>query len=192
MIVDNFFSGLVFSMLRVWADAQNYAGVRNPVDDTVYPGICAEFPDNDFMRERVENKLAELNKGKRVKIKTLFMRLSVEGTPTPQPVHTDISMGQLTFLLYMNRKEHCKGGTRVLRHVTGLDRSPATLEEMALLERDCRDLDQWETLRNCPMAPNRAFILPSHHFHLAEPVGGFGSCAKDGRLVMVGFGDLEA
>jgi hypothetical protein len=118
------------------------------------------------------------------------MRLSPDGVHVPHPVHTDISMGKYSLMLYLNRAEHCRGGTSILKHIeSGMVRTPRTEEEFALWQRDMRNPEAWSYVDAAEMAPNRAFIFDADMYHRAEPEGGFGKDATDGRLVLTMFFD---
>lgn len=175
MIIDGFLPD--FDDFRAWADTQLYAPVVNPADGVEYPGICANVPTWGT-RQRLESIF-----GQPVKINTAFMRLSLEGVQAPHQAHNDALMGQYSLMLYLNRAEHCQGGTSLVRHASG--------DDMAHWETDHSKPEMWRVYSMCEMRPNRAFIFRAELFHRAEPVNGFGRDATDGRLVYTCFFDLQ-
>jgi hypothetical protein len=164
-----------FDEIRSFADHANYEDVTNPVDGVVYPGICRDVPEFDIL-----NRLRRLRFLGPIENPTMFMRLSTEGTTPPHWAHSDESMGRYSLMLYLNRAEHAKGGTALLRHRDG---EP----DIEVWARDTNLPEQWEILSVCEMRPNRAFIFRSELWHAALPIGGFGKDATNGRLVLTVF-----
>lgn len=182
-VVDDFLSD--FDSFRLYADAATFQDETNPADGVVYPHICKEIPE--AIASEISQKLSEL-KGGEVAISALFMRMSPDGVAVPHQCHTDNSMGQWSFMLYMNRPEDCQGGTGLVYHrQTGIAFAPQDEECLDLLIDEQNDGDKWETHRLIEMQPNRAAIFRADAFHRAEPVGGFGSTSKNARLVLTGF-----
>lgn len=177
-IVDDFLSH--FDQWRTWADGLTYASEVNPIDCVAYPGIYKDVPTYGIA-QRLGLLLGP------VAIKACFLRLSVAGCPVPHVAHTDSSMGEFSMMLYMNRPEHCLGGTSLLRHHNGMQTTPTTDEDLATWQRDMNRLEPWDVLMCCPMKTNRAFVFPSNLMHRAEPVGGFGTTSANGRLVLTCF-----
>ena len=106
--------------------------------------------------------------------------------------HTDDSMGSLSFMLYLNRNEHCIGGTSFVAHKkTGLNSAPTNQKQVEVWRQDTNNFDAWAITGMCPMVENRAAIFEASKMHRALPVGGFGKGAEDGRLVLTMFFDLN-
>jgi len=175
MIIDSFLPD--FDDFRAWADTQVYAPVVNPADGVEYPGICKDVPVYGT-RMRLQAIMQHP-----VKINAAFMRLSLAGVHVPHQSHHDGLMGQFSLMLYLNRPEHCRGGTSLVRHVSG--------DDMAHWEADHSRPEMWQVYSMCEMAPNRAFIFRADLMHRAEPIGGFGDNPTNGRLVYTAFFDLE-
>lgn len=171
MIIDDFSDR--FHEIRNFADSADFSGYTNPVDGVVYPGICDDVPDFDVI-ERLKFVIGDFESH------VSFMRLSVDGCNPPHWAHHDGIMGKYSMMLYLNRKEHCAGGTALLEHVDG-DPSPE------VWARDTNRPDSWRTNSVCQMKPNRAFIFRSSLWHAALPMGGFGKDATDGRLLYTVF-----
>lgn len=191
LILDSFLDD--FEEFRKHAITRSYAGVTNPSDNVFYPDISIDIPIN--IQDEIMGKLyvamsPYIEKGQYLHPRVMFMRLSKEGVHVPHQAHTDAVMGQYTFLLYLNAKEDCKGGTTVLKHKDGMDRDPKTPDQAAVWKRDMNIYNQWEIVGNCEMQPNRGFIIRSELFHRAEPPGGFGNSNNNGRLVLTCFFDV--
>lgn len=175
IVIDGFLPD--FDDWRAWADSQRYESVVNPADGVEYPGICKDVPTWG-----ASQRLAAIF-GQPVNIKTAFMRLSTMGVQAPHQAHHDALMGQYSLMLYLNRAEHCRGGTSLVRHVSG--------DDVTHWESDHNKPDMWRVYSLCEMRPNRAFIFRADLMHRAEPIGGFGSDASDGRLVYTAFFDVQ-
>lgn len=173
-IIDDFLPADVFAMLRKHCDEISYAGVVNPVDKIVYPDISIDIP------YKVKQFLGAP--------KTMFMRLSLAGVKAPHQAHTDTLMGTQSLMLYLTRLIHCRGGTSLVRHnETGMTSDPLTFEEEAIWRRDTNNPRAWHVYDMAIMVPNRAVLFDAKLMHRAEPVGGFGTDAKNGRLVLTAF-----
>lgn len=174
--------------LREHCDGLDYTGVRNPSDGVVYPGISVDIPKDvtTFISWHLERFF-----NKPVTIRKQFFRITTEDLPTaPHQAHTDAIEGTYAFMVYMNRPEHCAGGTSILKHVTGWQGNPIDEMQQAQWERDTNRPDMWRIIDMCPMKSNRAFLVRAGVMHRAEPIGGFGKTAEDGRLVLITFFDI--
>lgn len=172
VIYDDFLPN--FSEWRSWADTLKFPPVVNEVDGVTYPGICTAVPTFGM------RKLLAAVMGREVQLNALFLRLSLAGVSVPHQAHHDAVMGDFSLMLYMNRAEHCRGGTSLIEHVDG---EP----DVATWERDTNVPEKWRVISLAQMRPNRAFIFRSNLWHRAEPLGGFGADATDGRLVLTAF-----
>jgi hypothetical protein len=145
----------------------------------VYPGISTDIPD--IVKKFILRTLQPRDY-------TLFMRLSLEGVPVPHQAHTDSLMGTKSMMLYLNRPEHCVGGTSFVKHKkTGMLLNPRDQFEQRVWELDTNKYNAWEKYEQVDMKSNRAAIFPANLMHRAEPIGGFGTDATNGRLVLTMF-----
>jgi hypothetical protein len=160
-----------FNGWRAWADGLKYEDAINPSDGVRYPGIYRNVPTWG-VRQRLSAFFGE------VRINAIFLRLSPEGVPVPHQAHHDALVGRYSMMVYLNRPEHCRGGTSLLKPKEGMQ-----------WERDTNRPEMWDVVSLCEMQPNRAFIFRADLWHRAEPIGGFGKDARDGRLVMTAFFD---
>lgn len=173
-IIDGFLPAGIFESLRQHCDTLDYSGVKNPVDGVVYPGISIDIP---------LSVLSWLGRPK-----TVFMRLSLPGMQAPHQAHTDTLMGSESLMLYLCRPQHCRGGTSLVEHIeTGMRSDPVSKDHEAIWQRDTNNPGAWRIYDEVQMQSNRAAIFDASLMHRAEPVGGFGTNAKDGRLVLTAF-----
>jgi hypothetical protein len=187
MVIDHFLDD--FPKWREWADKAEYKDVVNPADGVVYPGINGEIPDE--LRDEVHKKLCLALATNHVDMKAIFTRLSPQGVHVPHQAHTDAVMGMFSFMLYLNRPEHTRGGTDLIFHRQfDMEYGPKDKVELAAWERDMNLPDAWVTLTRCPMRPNRGFIFDARLMHRAAPIGGYGEDATNGRLVLTAFFDV--
>jgi hypothetical protein len=183
--VDGFLTKDMWNAFRAHCDTLSYAGVINPKDGVLYPGISLDIPE--AVRAAVVRRIGALTDCEPRNI-TMFLRLSPKGTPAPHGAHTDTIMGKYSLMLYMNRAEHCRGGTEMCAHKrTGLDTDPTTDEELAAWQRDTNVATAWQGYYTCNMRSNRALIFEANKMHRALPIGGFGFTEKDARLVLTAF-----
>ena len=182
MIVDNFLDD--FDSLRKHCDDLSYSGFTSPVDGVFYPGISLGIPEET--RAEVLGKLQKITG--EVKNPWLFLRLSLDGVDVPHQAHNDASMGRYGMILYINRPEHCQGGTSTVRHITeGMESGPQTDKQLEIWKRDVNKYEQWEITEMIDMQHNRAWIFPTQQMHRAEKPSSYGTSPADGRLVMVAF-----
>ena len=181
MIVDNFIPS--FGALQKYAQMIPYNGMTNAEDGLVYPDVTDQIPE--FIFDQVHDGL-EAAMGRDVTINMMFMRLTSEQTSgAPHQAHNDSVMGSFTLLLYLNDGP---GGTSFVKHrETGMDAQPTTPEQYEAWVRDTNVPDAWEITEMVDMKENRANIIESERMHRAEPVGGFGNSAEDGRIVLTAF-----
>ncbi len=181
MVIDGFLD--TFDSLRAYADDAKFGD--EDVEGVVYPLICRHIPT--AIREEILQRLAVIM-GRPLVRPIMFMRLSPEGVHCPNQVHADNSMGDYSLMLYLNRPEHCQGGTAKVRHKeTGIGFAPQSGTYADYVHNSRNNMDEWEPVEAIPMWPNRAFLFPANTLHRADPVGGFGSNNEDARLVLTVF-----
>lgn len=175
-VIDNFLED--FARFRRHADACKYIDCKNPADGVVYPGISREIPlgVSAAIVCRLEREL-----GLHLREMTLFTRLTLDGQSVPHRAHNDASMGQYGLVVYLNRAEHCRGGTEFVEHKS------ADPSEIEIMQRDANNDDAWIVTDSADMAPNRAVLFDADLMHRPRVPYGFGSTPADGRLVLVCF-----
>lgn len=178
-IIDGFLQPQEIDWLEDYARKLDYTGAENPDDGVVYPDISVEIPK--WLRTQVEQRLA-------ADIATDFFRLTCSTTQgAPHQAHTDSVMGEWTLLLYLSDGDK-DAGTSLVRHIeTGMESDPELASEIEAWKRDTNIPEAWEITQLINMRRNRAVFFPSRLMHRAEPVGGFGGCRKDGRIVYTAF-----
>lgn len=180
VIADNFLDD--FDTFRRYVDKCEFSGEVNPLDGVLYPGISTAIPDH--IRAEIIYKLSRAM-GCGISAGQMFMRLSVAGTDAPHQAHNDLAMGQMTAILYLNRVEHCQGGTELVRHKDlGMEDGPLTDDLVARWQDDHSNPDAWDVVELAEMYPNRIVVFESKKMHRAAPIGGFGSGPEDGRLIL--------
>jgi len=184
-IIDGFLSVRTYADLREYADISKFSDIKNEFDGVVYPKICVEIPDH--VREEILAKL-ETWKGSKITGETMFMRQSPLGVECPHKVHSDLSMGRYSLMLYLNRLEHCAGGTSFVSHIdTGIAYHPVWPGFVDIITAHQNLDESWQVREIAHMIPNRAVIFDAGALHRAEPIGGFGSTPQDTRLVLTCF-----
>lgn len=182
-VINSFLSD--FEWLREQADTTEYGDHVNPVDGVTYPGIGQQIPIG--VCADVITKLQHLVRG-RISDMTMFTRMTLEGQDVPHQAHNDESMGRYGLIVYLNRAEHCKGGTEFVKHKHCDGRiGPADEGELKIMQRDANTRDAWEVTYSVDMAPNRALLFDAALMHRASTPVGFGESACDGRLALVCF-----
>ncbi len=185
--IPNFFNN--FEKVRKWFDNAEYNDLVNPVDGLVYPDICLL---NEDIAAQVVAKVNEHSTLGSVRKGFMFARRSLLGVKPPHSAHTDLSMARFGCFVYLNRPEHCVGGTSAVKHIeTGLSTHPINQEEVDLWARDTNKFDMWSIVDMCEMESNKGMIFETVTMHRSESPHGFGTTAKDGRLVLIFFFELE-
>jgi len=175
LILDDFIES--YDYFRDFCDTAKFEDTTNPYDGFVYPGVCMKAPF-EIIQYSIQKAVGHCN------LIHGALRLSLNGVKAPYQVHADDFMGgQSTIIVYLNRPEHCRGGTAFMRHKeTGYERGI----EGEGWKADEGKSEAWETIMECPMRSNRALIFDSRLLHRATPTQGFGTDASNGRLVFVG------
>lgn len=181
LVIDRFLKS--YPELRQYADTAEFKDEANPYDGVVYPLICKAIPNK--IKQEIAVNLSKLMQ-RMVKINAMFLRLSTKGVSVPHAVHTDLSMGDHSLMIYMNT--NANAGTSFVRHnESGMTYQPESQEFVDVAVRDQNRPECWTRINTVPMAENRACIFDAGVFHCAEPIGGFGENQKEGRMVLTAF-----
>lgn len=155
----------------------------SPWDGVTYPGINTTIPT--WIRSRLLRHLQDITDDT-VEIKALFARVTTEGLNAPHKVHSDKIMGHYSAHLYLSTDWPLGSGTSFWQHVTeGAFHTDAT--DVARVAKDANDLTQWQIKFLASGRFNRLVVHDARLWHCAEPIGGWGSDAEDGRVVMTCF-----
>lgn len=170
------------------SDTFEFKDKYSPNDGVTYPNICENFPDE--VRQEVLAKLTGFF-GMEPKDPKMVVRLSLAGSNPPHLAHNDSVMGQYTFMLYLNKPEHCQGGTWFVDHKDcPMSELVHTEEQHKIWQRDTNDPSKWVVIDSVGMQTNKAVLFKSNLMHQTADPCGFGSSIEDGRLVLICFFDL--
>jgi len=191
VVVDDFIQN--FDAFRERALAAEFRPLGGGILET---GLYTEYFGEDGVIERIAGIVgfplvtADPKGTGRFSLRTSRMTMGLD-------IHADDCV--LGGILYLNRPEHCQGGTSVFRHrETGLFAFPSEEEQARLgLAADprgyfqyfCReqgmDRTRWEEVARAEMKPNRLVLIGGGLFHSHTSV--FGNDLNDGRLVQLYF-----
>lgn len=179
IVIDGFIDS--YLELKEYSRHCEFSAIKNVVDGVIYPDICAEIPDD--IRAEILDSLKEVT-GRTPMNPTMFMRMSKNDCYCPHPIHHDLSMGSLSLMLYMSDE----GGTAFVRHDdTGITYAPKSRDITDMIRGEATKLDSWTVYDGADMKQNRALIFDAGIFHMAQPVGGYGTTQEDARLVLTCF-----
>jgi hypothetical protein len=185
IIIDDFIRDL--DEARRVAATSTPADTVNPADGKLYSRVHVIDAKSPLLM-RAGNNFAQIMGGK-IQTKLSFFRYSLKDAHAPYHAHSDAMMdAKYTAVCFLNKAEHCKGGTQFLRHIeTGLDRwNKATPPDLAAkLTADDKNPSKWTEEFFAPMAPGRVVIYPGDLIHASTPWNGFGDSEENGRLVFV-------
>ena len=182
MIIDNFLDS--FEELKAKSQSDCFADMVSPTDGVTYPLICTDIPEN--VKQEVFRKLGELIGGE-IENPSIFMRRCPKGAKSPNKVHSDISMGRYSCMVYISKPIGANSGTSLVKHKkTGIAYNPESEEFAKIVMNDRNNDDAWEVLNMVKMKPNRAFVFKAEALHRSEPIGGFGE-GKEARVVLTCF-----
>ena len=174
-----------FCWFRDYCDQLHYDTLTNPMEKVDYPGINRQIPIG--VNGEVVYKLEKILNIK-IKEYTPFLRMTLDGVEVPHQAHNDSVMGQYGIILYLNSKDHCKGGTSFVEHkVMGFNKNPKNDTEQEAWEKDTNNYDAWHITDYVEMRENRALIFESNRMHRPEPPTSFGIDSKTGRLTYSAF-----
>jgi hypothetical protein len=157
--------------------------IVSPMDGITYSGIHII---NDANKEAFQGELA-LILGEEVIINSLFARVMYKDVGgAVNKIHSDKIMGEYACHVYLSRHWPIGAGTSFWSHnETGSDYHFDGKDE--LYDKDTNDLGKWTRVGFCQGFFNRILIHDSRLWHCAEPIGGWGETAKEGRLVLTCF-----
>ena len=181
MIIDNFLDS--FEELKARSKEDCFDDMVSPIDGVTYPLICTSIPAN--VEREVFEKLGEFI-DRDIENPSIFMRRCPKGVDSPNKVHSDISMGLYTCMVYINDPVDGSGTSLVKHRESGITHNPELEEFVDIVIEDRNNDESWEVLEMIEMVPNRAFIFRADALHRAEPIGGFGE-GKEARVVLTCF-----
>ena len=179
--IDNFLEQ--YSSLKDFADNKaTFADVENPVDGVSYPLICTEIPES--IKSEIVDQLS-MFMHRLIENPTIFIRMSPAGVHCPHVFHNDISMGNFSFMLYMDNRPN-DAGTGLFMHAGtgGRFPTPETIEEES---RDINNPDAWIQYDMAESYENRGALFDANLYHAALPFGGYGKTQAESRKVLTCF-----
>lgn len=182
-VISDFFPN--FDEVRAQLDELDYSAAVNPYDNVEYQGICTEIPQS--IKNHVYSAINHFF-GRFPDNTNLFLRLSTEGVTVPHQAHNDESMGNWAMMIYVNRPEHCAGGTEFIDHVDHpMANGPTDDAGVEVWKRDNNDKNKWMVIDTVKMGSNKALVFPAKRMHRAVDPVSFGTTPKDGRLLLICF-----
>ena len=164
--------------------AGSYEDYLSPADGVTYPAINRNLPQAVGLE--VMQKLAYLMRRdlRDLDVRTIFSRAMFQGMAAPNKVHSDVIMGKYAAHLYLSKEWPDGAGTSFWRH---REQGAIHHDRTKLDQMDCNDLTQWERVVTVQGKRNRMVVHHADHWHLAEPVGGWGESPGDARVVITCF-----
>ena len=178
---DGFFRDPVAARAAVLAG--NFADIANPADGVVYPAINHELPTSV-----VAEVLAgiEFLTGRAPELRSIFARATYAGLVAENKIHSDLVMGSFAAHVYLSPGWPAGAGTSFWANKRVGMVHKASMDPTVIRTNHIED---WDRYLSVQAAFNRMLIHRGDAWHLAEPVGGWGSTPEDGRLVITAFFD---
>lgn len=139
--------------------------------------------------------LIEQALGARMEPVISFFRLGTFGDKPTTWIHNDLAVAGATWAGILYLTDHPKdnrSGTAFWRHRTrGITKQASevdfTEDEAIILNAEGQEERHWDMTGFVAMRKNRFIAYPATEFHSRYPLRAFGSNARDGRLIWVGF-----
>lgn len=165
--------------------AGHFEDVRNDVDGVVYPAINRQLP-MAVQQELVQG--IEFMLQRRIDVRYCFARAMYEGMQATNKIHSDRLMGTtLASQLYLSEHWPEGAGTTFWSHKRyGMQHT----DDTPVHDVDCNDLQQFERMVSVQARPNLLLVHRGDVWHLAEPIGGWGTEPANARLVVTCFFNL--
>lgn len=179
-IRDDFFRDIV--AVRAAALAMPFGDVTNQQDGVVYPGISA--PPRAVAAEFQDG--VEFLMGRDIAPRAVFCRATYGDMVARNKIHSDLIMGTYAAHVYLSPEWPDGAGTSFFTNKElGMRHRPGVPPGWVRPNHP----EDWEKYCSVQAKPNRMLIHRGDAWHLAEPVGGWGSSPADGRLVITMFFD---
>lgn len=119
-----------------------------------------------------------------------FFRKSPLDQFEPNYIHTDVTMGMWTAILYLNQDPPPADGTTFWRH---REKGMMAATENWDAREDWKDTSKWEPWQHVRAKFNRLMLFPANYFHSRAIFSNYG-IGNEARLIQVAFGtgSLEA
>jgi hypothetical protein len=157
---------------------------KSPWDGVSYPGINKEIPEE--IKHFVVKRLSEIL-GAPVEPAVIFARLTSKNTSeSPHQIHSDRLMAEFSAHVYISKHWPMGAGTSFWAHESE-GRRHTEDTDVELVQEDMKDLSKWIQVFTAQGDFNRLVVHDASFWHCAEPVGGWGETAEDGRVVLTCF-----
>jgi len=168
--------------------AGQFADVINQADGVVYPGISIPPPAvRDEFVSGVAFLMLSMGAGRLVP-GAVFCRATYANMVASNKIHSDVVMGTHAAHVYLSEDWPDGAGTTFFSHRDAGMRHTQFIDASAIRPNEPAD---WVKYCSVQAAFNRLLIHRGDAWHLAEPVGGWGTSPADGRLVITMFFTLE-
>jgi len=166
-----------------------FGDFTSPWDGVVYPGINRDIPES--ITDWLKMRLGLIVNGP-IEPKAIFARVTTKNTgPAPHQIHCDTIMGMYSAHVYISTYWPEASGTSFwTHHSEGPKHTPAT--DLTRVLEDMNDVSRWTQTMVCQGKFNRLLVHDASFWHCAEPVGGWGENAEDGRVVLTCFFNTKA
>jgi hypothetical protein len=167
-------------------------------DGAQYKHICLQAQPISEVQSILEKAFVD----KKIKWGLTFWRQDWEGELPHSFCHADKICAEYAVLWYGMPADLCIGGTAFWSHVgLGFDHLPSDSELRASgilphrfhpwMTEQTKHPELWELRGLVAMAPNRLVVYPTKLWHSRLPAEGSGTCQEDGRMLWVGFFNVE-
>lgn len=159
-----------------------FIDVTSPIDNITYPHINLNIPKK--IVAELTKKIESIMDSK-IEIKFLFGRTMIKGRSVPNKVHSDITMGEYSALVYLSLNWPTNdSGTGFYKHDTEGFKADSCTD---LSKIDSNSMEHWTKYLHCQAKFNRILIHKADYWHMAEPQDAWGDSPKNGRLVLTVF-----
>lgn len=142
----------------------------------VFHGIAVGEPSRGLL-EWIKQRYPEFQHS------VTFFRRSPLGQVEPHLIHTDVDMGEWSFILYLNPTPPPEDGTCFWTHTSGAIESAVPHER----SKEGESAEGWTMREHVRAAFNRLLIFPSTYFHSRAIFENHGE-GDEARLTQVAFG----
>lgn len=192
IVIDNFLTENEFQLVLQDAMSGTYSGVK--IHGEVYGGISPCKVPFNWDKLPVDATASRLE----------MYRCAVDEEDLVTWIHADNGMNMsYAFVFYIHRNDNGVTGTAFWKHKhLGINhlsnkwinelKNDSILEEMLeCLDQDGQESDMWTMEDYVSFVPNRLIIYPTNRFHSRFPKSGFGDGPWNGRLIQVGFFNIQ-
>ena len=165
-----------------------FEDIESDWDNQRYPDINKNISVEiqDYVTQTLSKVLAA-----KVVVQTIFARVTCRNTPDPpHHIHSDRAMSTHACHVYLSKHWPENSGTSFWRHKDHGSTDSSVIDS-SVITQDTKNREQWIKTFTCQGQYNRLFVHDANLFHCAEPVGGWGDDATNGRLVLTCFFNLE-